>query len=227
MYKLLLAEHSDIVIKEIMDKLDDRWDVRICSHGPSVSDMLDEFAPDVLVIYANLPGKNAVNILSERFPDLPDLIVALVPHVNKFTSLLLSRWGVDYLVETPLKKGIFGSIVKTPDAFRTIAAKRTMEHLRVLGFHADLNGYYYLLVGIPFKSENPTSQLHGELYSHIASVANADEDGIERAIRKAIEAAWKNRSHSVWSKYFPVDKDGEIKCPNNKEMISTLALKIK
>ena len=53
MYKLLLAEHSDIVIKEIMDKLDDRWDVRICSHGPSVSDMLDEFAPDVLVIYAN------------------------------------------------------------------------------------------------------------------------------------------------------------------------------
>jgi hypothetical protein len=59
-----------------------------------------------------------------------------------------------------------------------------------------------------------------ELYPAIISIwGRGDPATLERAIRCAIEAAWKNRNETIWAEYFP----DCAKCPNNKKFIARLA----
>lgn len=226
MYKLLLAEHSDTVIREVMEALDDRWEVRICGDANRVKEMLSEFDPDALIIDLSLPGKNAITVISECFPNLPSLIIALGSEVNPFIRQHLSRWGVDYVFETASGKGLFRSIMCSLETFNKIAVKRTVEHLRALGVQAGRVGYVYLLLVVPHISEGPTRQLHNEIYRHVSGIVNAEESSIEHAIRTAIISAWRNRINDVWSRYFPVDESGNVSCPNVKDFVSALAQRI-
>ncbi len=226
MYKILLAEQCDVIIRQVMEALDDRWEVRVCSDGNLVKQMLADFQPDVMIIDYILPGKNAISVLSECFPELPLLIIVLGSQVNPFVRNHLSRWGVDYVFEMPADNGLLKTILRSPEIFSKIAVKRTVEHLRVLGVQAGRVGYTYLLLSIPYISEDPTLHLHNELYEYVSKHANAEERNIEHAIRTAISSAWKNRIHDIWSKYFPVNEAGEIACPSIKDFVYALAQKI-
>ena len=223
MYELLLAEHSDAVIETVLANLNEKWKITVCRDGHTAVAMLRKSCPDALVIDVHLPGKGAASVLQECFPELPSLIIAVGQNTNRVLELHLSRWGADYVLQLPENLVEFARIVKDPEIFRKMAVKRAVEHLRCLGFRAGLNGYYYLLLGITRKYEDPTLQLHGEIYDYISQITHAKEEGIERAIRNAIDAAWKNRSDAVWAGYFALNGKEGPKCPNISDFISSVA----
>lgn len=87
------------------------------------------------------------------------------------------------------------------------------------------DGFDYLSKAIALYHEDPAQMITKGLY---AAVANAyrgavDESQIESSIRSAVKSAWARRDESVWSLYFPFDKDGKIKRPSNTEFISRIA----
>ena len=227
MYKLLLAEESEAIINKVLGMLDDRWEVRICRAGYLVKEMLFDYKPDAMVVNLSLDGKSSVNMIADCFPNLPFLIVAMGSSVNSFMRQHLGRWGVDYVLEIDSDMGLLQSILHSPEIFNKIAVKRTAEHLRVLGVHSAYVGYTYLLLAIPYISEDTTRQLHKDLYGYISNVVNAEAGSIEHAIRTAVMDAWKRYIPEIWGLYFPLNKLAEINCPNNKEFISALALKIR
>ena len=226
MNRLLLAEQSKNIVDEVVVNLDKRWTVTVCSDCISTAKSIQECCPDALAINADLSLGDIVSILQDCFPNLPSLIIVYGIKSSTFLDLRFSRWGVDHILESIDNNSAFYSIMSNPEVFRKITIRRAIEHLRFLGFRSGLIGYHYLLLAISYKSEDMTRQLHGETYHYISKITNANEEGIERAIRSAIDSAWKQRTNHVWEKYFPVKEDGSMKCPNISDFVAAIARRV-
>ena len=102
-----------------------------------------------------------------------------------------------------------------------------MQHLRVLGLRSGADGYRYLCSAIPFFAKDMNQALHKEVYPYVVDQCNAVSiEAIEHSIRISIKKAWANHHPDIWSAYFPVDPEGNIECPTNREFIMAVAGKL-
>ena len=87
------------------------------------------------------------------------------------------------------------------------------------------DGFDYLSRAIAFYYEDPAQMITKGLYAVVADAygGSVGDSQIESSIRSAIKSAWKKKDDTVWSLYFPFDKDGKIKRPSNTEFISRIA----
>ena len=88
---------------------------------------------------------------------------------------------------------------------------------------ANGKGYTYLRESIPIYAKDPQQAITKELYPAVAKLCGSSVDQVERAMRTAIERAWKRRDDQIWRLYFTPQSDGSIKKPSNSEFISRLA----
>lgn len=223
MHKILIAVSSKTIASVLAERLSPQWDIRICSDSDSATYALQTEHPDALILDLFLTGKNGLSVLADCFPDLPPAIVALTPILNSYTEACAARWGVDYIFQVPVDIDLLVACLGSVSIFRTIAAKRLAQHLRVLGVTTNYHGYFHLLVGIPYFAEDFEQHLGKEIYSRIGERLSMDPRAVEKDIRTAVKAAWKNHRVATWGKYFPIDEAGDVACPTNKEFISTLA----
>lgn len=226
MKKLLIAEHCEVMAEELEKALAGQWDVHVCHDGYAAVDAVESLRPDALIIDLGLPKKSGFGVLAECFPNLPPVIIALSAVVNPFVEQYAARWGVDYLFQIPFDMDLLVSCMGSVTQFQEIATKRVAQHLRVLGISAKLTGYYCLLLAIPLLKEDLSQHLHKEVYSWVAAALRMDPRAVEKAIRTAIQSAWRQRSPQTWAHYFPTNGDGEVECPKNKEFVVSLAMKI-
>ena len=226
MKKLLISEHCEVMAEELEKALAGQWDVHVCHDGNAAVDAVEHLRPDALIIDLGLPKKSGLGVLAECFPNLPSVIIALSAVVNPFVEQYAARWGVDYLFQIPFDMDLLVGCMGSVSQFQEIATKRVAQHLRVLGISAKLTGYYCLLIAIPLFKEDLSQHLHKEVYSRVAVALRMDPRAVEKAIRTAIQSAWKQRSPRAWAYYFPTNGDGEVECPKNKEFIVSLAMKI-
>lgn len=87
------------------------------------------------------------------------------------------------------------------------------------------DGFDYLSKAIALYYETPEQMITKGLYAAVAGAygGHVDESQIESSVRCAIKAAYNKRDESVWSLYFPFDKDGKIERPSNTEFITRIA----
>ncbi|MBE6982880.1 MAG: hypothetical protein E7435_01135 [Ruminococcaceae bacterium] len=98
--------------------------------------------------------------------------------------------------------------------------KRVSSTLRKLGFPVYRNGFRCLRYAIPRFSQDPNQSITKELYPYVAErLQFTGWMAVEKAVREAISAAWKNRDPKKWEELFP----GCEKAPSNKQLIATLA----
>ena len=92
--------------------------------------------------------------------------------------------------------------------------------LRRLGFAPHHAGYRILLSAIPLYAKNNTWYITKELYPALAKqFGYLRIAGVERTIRYAINEAWSNGDHELWSDMFPVSD----KAPTNMLFLATIA----
>ena len=109
-------------------------------------------------------------------------------------------------------------------SFSPAVPDQTLHDLRKLNVPVHLSGYRCLCVGIPIFSKDIAQSMCNELYPAIAKeLGYVDWRAVEFAIRRTIIIAWEHRDLEIWNEYFP----GIAKAPSNKQLIATLAQRIK
>lgn len=92
-----------------------------------------------------------------------------------------------------------------------------------LGFTPGADGFGYLRKAILLKYNNPDMRC-SELYSEVGCHCHPEAGNaqVERAIRTAVDAAWKNGNAQEWS-YFFINRKSSSGKPTNGDFISTIA----
>ena len=221
--KLLVVESTPYTMERMKQLFGDEWSVLPCYSGAEAIQYLRFFVPDAMIISHRPPQVDSYEILPECFPNIPAVTVALVSSTMAADVNSLARWGVDTLFEFPCDLNVLKNTVSILHRSQGVVARRTSQHLRVLGFSAGSQGYIYLLLSICFFSEDMCQQLHNEVYRKVAEITGTDERNIEKALRLLIRSGWERGKPEIWEKYFPVDKNGFVACPKNREFITSLA----
>ena len=228
MQKLLIADSSEPFSSALADVLGSDFEIRICSDGETALDLLLSFSPDVLILNLQLPFKDGLTVLQEA-ASLPPYILAITSYLTPYVERCAASLGVAYTMITPavnaLRVRVMDMINQAcPQAGQDDLAASVCMHLHILNFMTHLDGYQQLCAAIPRFHTDPHQRLTKELYPAVALECGCkDSRSVEHSIRKAIEAAWKARNHTVWAKYFPPDDSGDQPCPTNKEFISRIS----
>ena len=227
MKKLLIVEHVTVMAEALVENLRDEYDIVICEEARRAVDMLADEQPDAMIIDLGLPHMDGLTVLSDAFPDLPPFIVALSSVVTSAVRGRAAALGIDYLFEIPADMKEIRAVLKEA-SMRKIPARRTMQHLRELGFRPGLDGYICIVAAIPHILEDPARKLGLEVYDHVSKVCGlTDYRDVERAIRFSINDAWGRRIVENWARYFPLNRNGDIDRPKNKDLIRVLMMLVK
>ncbi len=226
MRKLLIAEHSDILIKKLETSLYDSWDIHFCTDTYPVFDLLQYLKPDAMVIDLGLPPKGGLAILEECQSIKPPIILATTDILSPSIISTSENLSVNCLVRLPYSSDYIKQQLE--ELYNTFP-KRSHEiewHLRFLGLNPALSGYRCLLAIIPFYKSNPNLLLKEVYYSVASNCGFDDIRNMDRAVRTVVNSAWKKRRLDVWSRYFPVNEQRDVNKPSNKEFIKSIIEKL-
>lgn len=226
MRKLLIAEHSEILIKSLETSLHDSWDIHFCTDSYPVIDLLQFLKPEAMVINLGLPPKGGLTILEECKSIKPPIILAttniLTPPIISTSKSLC----VDCLVCLPYSSDYIKQQLE--ELYDTLPkhSHETEWHLRLLGLNPTLSGYRCLLAIIPFYKSHPNLLLKEVYYSVASNCGFDDIRNMDRDVRTVINSAWKKRRLDVWSQYFPVNEQFDVDKPSNKKFIKSIIEKL-
>ena len=228
MQKLLIADSSDVFSSALASALGDRFDICICGDGPAALKHLQQDRPDILILNLMLPYQDGLSVLQESSYQ-PPVILAITMHLSAYVQQKVTALGIDYTMIAPSVNAV---VMRLEDLVKQYTAppesadihSRTLYHLHQLNFPTHLDGYEQLCIGLPLFAQNPQQFLTKELYPAIAKhFPGKDSRAVEHSIRKAIQAAWKQRDNAIWRKYFTPGARGIIPCPSSKEFLCRLA----
>ena len=226
--KLLIADSSDIFTGALASALGDCFDIRICADGPSALELLQQDRPDILILNLMLPYKDGLTLLQETSYH-PPVILAITMHLSAYVEQTVTALGIDYTMIAPSVDAV---ALRLKDLAKQNAAPpesddlstSAIHHLHRLHVPTHLDGYRQLCIALPLFAQNPQQFLTKELYPAVAKLCGCkDSRSVEHSVRKAIQAAWKQRDNALWRKYFPLNSQGWISCPSNKEFLCRLA----
>lgn len=232
--KLLIAESSEELCRALNDLLGQHYHICTCHSGDRALELLRSFSPDLIYIDLMLPQIDGLTVLQTALKEgiQPAMLVS-VGLQSPYIERALNRLQVDYVLKKPstakviaghieeIAGAVDGSPVKSSDLQTEIS-----ELLLQLQFKNNLDGYSYVVTGLPMFAENPQQTLTKELYPDIAKLHGKTGAQVERSIRNAIEQAWLHRDDRIWRMYFSPAPDGSIPRPTNGQLLHTLMRQI-
>ncbi len=101
----------------------------------------------------------------------------------------------------------------------------TLAILYDLGFTSGNDGFLYLRQAIEFQYAHAASVFTTTVYLRISRIHNAGEswEFVEKAIHRAIVAAWEIGDSELWNLFFPPRRGRAQNCPPNKEFIARIS----
>lgn len=227
MRTLLIADRSDDLCVILKQTLQTEFQVTTCMDGITAKSLILHMQPDALILDLSLPHLDGLSLLEDLAGHLPGAVLATTDDPSGYVHQMAVDRGAGHVMMQPFhtrsaRNHILGLLEYTqrpnprPADPQSIAA----AHLSKLGLDSALDGYQQLRIGIPLFAQDPALRLGKELYSVIITLWHkSNPTSIERNIRTAIVAAWKQRDKAVWDVYCP----GLTKCPSNKKFIAQLA----
>lgn len=229
--KLLIAEESEDMARGLAELFRGSCQVRFCAEGNEARKQLTAFRPDVLVLDLMLPGYDGLSLLQwAREQGIDSQVLATTRFCSDYVVETAQKLGVRYLMRKPCSVSALAArvtdMLNQPPS-RQEAVRPPADGLRdilmVLGIAGKLRGNTYLRCAIPLFARDPLQSVTKVLYPAVAKSCGCDVCHVERSIRSAIEAAWKNRDEQIWRLYFPTDETGSVKRPTNTAFIACLA----
>ena len=229
--KLMIADCEESFCTELSHLLQGQYIIKTCSDGLQALELLYAFVPDILVLDVMLPSLDGITLLQKAAQQgfRPSVIV-MSSYYSEYIANAASHFEVSYMMRKPccadacaariddISQGLLIS-----SAPRSDARTQVTGFLLQLGISAKRKGYAYLREGILLFSQDMSQMVTKELYPAIAAKFSSSRDQVERAIRSAIQNAWKVRDCEIWGRYFSQVESGSCHCPTNGEFIARLS----
>ena len=231
MLKLLIVDAAEDFRVALAEAMKGTYIVRTCDDGEAALELARTFVPDLLVLdltVAGMDGLSLVQIITQTRSK--PIILATTRFLSDYVLEASSRIGIDYMMVKPCNiRAVVTRMAdlvtsRNPRAQARPDPKVSVANLLLaLGIATNNKGYTYLREAIPIYAKDPQQAITKELYPAVAKLCGSSVDQVERAMRTAIERAWKRRDDQIWRLYFTPQSDGSNKIPSNSEFISRLA----
>ncbi len=231
MLRLMIADPAEETRQLLEQIFQNTCTVATCADGETALQMLQSFAPDILVLDLMLPKIDGLSLVQQlRQWELPTMVLAQLSVSSPFVMAQMQRLQVDYALTKPCALAALQARVEDFIAQLQDAPPQTQQENRLISqtllqlhFAPKLGGYSYLCDAIPLYAQNPSQAITKELYVAVGQLHGKDAALVERAIRNAIDKAWREGDPAVWRKYFPCGPDGTVPRPSNGSFITRLA----
>lgn len=208
--RLLIAHPSASFAGKLLEKFTGEFETRWVSDGAEALESLNCFCPEVLILHLSMPRKDGLTLL-EQTSHRPEIIVATTDYLDSFVAAAVHKHGGVVLV-MPMVSTVVGWVDTLLQQSRFfVKEEQVVRLLHELGFRPSLTGYKQLRMAAEYLKKDPGQKLSGEVYGRIG-----EPRAVEKAIRTAIHAAWREGERQVWKKYFGAT------CPGNKTFLLTL-----
>ena len=234
MLKLLIADAGEEYRLALTEQLKNSYTIRLCVEGKEALEAIRSFEPDVMILDLMLPGMDGISLLRRAAAEgRHPVVLATTRFANDYVLRSVEALGVGYLMVKPcdvnatierlkdLTQNMEAPALSCPDPRNVVS-----NILLSLGVSTKLRGYACLREAILEVSRDPSQQITKSLYPKVAEIVGGNKDQVERAIRSAIEAAWRRRDDLLWREFFIPDADGNIPRPSNATFISAIADRI-
>jgi two-component system response regulator (stage 0 sporulation protein A) len=229
--RLLIADGTEEFVSALAAALRGVYELRTCRTGTEALELVQTYRPDVMVLDLMLPGLDGISLLqSQPVQELRPIVLAVSRFASDYMVESIEQLGVGYLMLKPcdIKATVarIGDLTQriTPPAVTPADNKtRITNTLLTLGVPTKLRGYAYLREAVEVMAQRPGLSITKELYPTVGQRCDASPENVERSIRSAINAAWKNRDEQVWRMYFGTSTSQSLRCPTNAAFISRLA----
>lgn len=229
--RLLIADSTAEFCVALETILQDEFCIRIAHSGTEALDLLDQFAPQMLVLDVTLPGLDGIRVLEYAAAQgLRMKTLVTTPVRSEYIFSKLMQLEVSYVLMKPCNLKIAAERVRdiAADGDALPATARSDEQklaaiLLELGFNPKHNGYHYLCAAVHLFGTDNTQSLTKELYGAVGAVYGVHWQQVERSVRTALEAAWNHRDERIWKQWFPAGTLSAAKRPTNGEVICRLA----
>ena len=231
MLKVLIADAAEDFRVALTDALKSKYIVKSCDNGDAALELAGSFCPDLLILDLMISGVDGLSLVQmiAQFRGKP-LILATTRFQSPYVLEAATRVGIDYMVVKPCSIRALVDRVEDLAGSRDPGAKPQSDPrvavanlLLAMNFIASNKGYTYLREAIPLYAKDPQQAMTKELYPEVGKIHRVSGAQVEKAIRSAINSAWKMRDDQVWRMYFPPGPDGRVARPTNSVFITRLA----
>ncbi len=214
MISLLIVGNNQFMIEMLLEVFENYYDINVVGVAKSnlkVIDLVKELKPHIVLLDVIEPGAKEIKILKEfnkiKKDDRPIFIILSEKGNNEKIKKVITLGVKEYLIK-PLGTDVLVSRIrqvyieyynvkkskpfKNPDTVNEINSITT-KLLYNIGILPHLLGYKYIKEAMLYMADNPEKckPLNKVLYPLIAEEFRTTSIRVERAIRNAIESAWK------------------------------------
>jgi two-component system response regulator (stage 0 sporulation protein A) len=231
-----------LMISEFL-KLNDFDVVMQCNSGNELLNYLKDNKVDLLLLDIFMPERDGISVLEEFNNDhsynRPNKIIMLSAFNNESLIAKASELGADYFIIKPIdlnnllssingvmnqsdvKPGVYNKFRNQPE---DELEERISNYLHNIGIPSHIKGYKFLTTAVimVYKDFNVLDSITKQLYPAIAKSYDTTDSRVERAIRHAIEVAWKDEDNKDFIDSHLGPMISFKKKPTNSEFIASL-----
>ena len=243
--KVILADRDGFYLQKLKRCLERKGEMQVLAmtdSGPALLEMAKELQPDVILMDILLGERDGFWVLEQLRKEAVDCICIMISAIDSDKlvrqaitlgaeyymakpiqgELLLER--IHQLMEherVPLPRKEAEAVVVTEDPFRNLEGEVSVLLSR-MGISASIKGYHFIrrAVIMAVEDEEVLVGITKGLYPDIAKRYKTSASKVERAIRHAIESAWKKNGPQVYFEtagYLPSEK------PTNGQFLAALS----
>jgi two-component system response regulator (stage 0 sporulation protein A) len=231
-----------LMISEFL-KLNDFDVVMQCNSGNELLNYLKDNKVDLLLLDIFMPERDGISVLEEFNNDhsynRPNKIIMLSAFNNESLIAKASELGADYFIIKPIdlnnllssingvmnqsdvKPGVYNKFRNQPE---DELEERISNYLHNICIPSHIKGYKFLTTAVimVYKDFNVLDSITKQLYPAIAKSYDTTDSRVERAIRHAIEVAWKDEDNKDFIDSHLGPMISFKKKPTNSEFIASL-----
>ncbi|MDO7786409.1 sporulation transcription factor Spo0A [Desulforamulus aquiferis] len=245
--KVLIADDNREfceLLKEFINHQEDFVLVGIANNGLEALEIVQQQAPDVMVLDIIMPHLDGIGVLekiSSGATNNKPKVIMLTAFGQESVTQRAVELGADYYILKPFDFSVLATRIRqladgvtvsstyiSPSKPRNLDVAVT-NIIHEMGVPAHIKGYHYLREAIlcVINEVNLLGAVTKELYPMIAQKYQTTPSRVERAIRHAIELAWDRGNIEMMTKFFGYTINLERGKPTNSEFIAMVADKLR
>lgn len=209
---------------------------RLCiADGSKMLSAIFEYKPDIVLCGAVMSVYDAASLIEKITleSDLNPFFVVTSAYKNAFLEMEIMSFSNAYLMMSPFDADIFAKVVRRIfSMYHPEELKPSEENVRAelavtgtlhrLGVPVHMKGYRYIRESVMLALDNieMLDCITKVLYAEVAKRCDTTVQRVERAIRTAIETAWKLGDLSEYGRLF--SPSVSMKKPSNSEFIAAV-----
>lgn len=227
MKKLLIAANSQVFSDTLAESLSQQFEISVCCDGTEAIQLLRELRPELLVLDMMLSGIDGVGVLKMAhslgiFPK----VIAYSTYISDYITAALEQMNVCSLIRLPCSMNHLAARILEVAFWQEQDSTLDTELrsiLAMLGFKSNHAGCVITETCIKCYLQDPYQPLCSQLYPAVEVILGRTASSVERAMGRAIEAAWNSRDEQIWRMYFPVGRNGKVAKPSNAQFMARIA----